>query len=47
MKSNAFNDESQFANYITSCYFAFNTLATVGYGEIRPETNSTHFFFSI
>jgi voltage-gated potassium channel Kch len=45
MKSGQYNPDSNFANYITSCYFAFGTLTTVGYGDIRPETNGIFLIF--
>jgi len=33
-------------NYITSIYFTFGILATVGYGDYKAHTNSKLFFLN-
>ena len=35
-------DEDNFTLYLMSIYYAFTTLATVGYGDITGKTNSKH-----
>ncbi|CAI2364970.1 unnamed protein product [Moneuplotes crassus] len=44
LTNNDLQDESLFNNYIASFYWAITTMATVGYGDLTPQTNAEILF---
>ena len=39
-----YKDTSTFDKYVVSVYFVVTTTATVGYGDVSPETSSERIF---